>query len=243
MPHVADLDELFEQSTRVEIRPIVTLDRLIAPGPLLCEVTAPILNELRQALQIHRPDPLFRELSWGDHTLLFYTEQQLLAGLEIFEFARLRWNGRWDSDLELADGGFQLTSLLADQGHPQPLLVYQERQQFLEMERSARERWLQARPPCLQQPGDPLQLLHEAYQQEQAVIQALLAWMGQPEPAQPEHLREPVSLLETYPLETVVTALENASEPVLRGAWLFFGGTARLQYVPRHLREAMRSAR
>jgi hypothetical protein len=243
MPPAADLDELFERSTRVEIRPIITLERLIAPGPLLCEIEQSGLADLRPTLETHTPDPPYRELSWGDHTLLFYADQQLLAGLEIFQFARLRWNGRWDSDLELSDDGFQLAHLLAERGHPEALILYQERQQFLELERSAWERWRQARPPCLEQPGDPIGLLHEAYPEEQAAIRALLAWMGQPEPAQPEHLREPVSLLETFPLETVVTALENASEPVLRGGWLFFGGTPRLQYVPRHLREAMRSAR
>ncbi|MBN9416341.1 hypothetical protein ABS71_12225 [bacterium SCN 62-11] len=244
-PQDTDLDELFASATRIELRPVVTLDRLIAPGPLLCEMAGIALGRLRQALELRPPQEPFHQISWGDHTLLFYAEDTLLHGLEVFDFSALRWNGRWTSDSELADDGLALAQLLAELGLPEPLANFEQRRQFLEIERSAQAHWLQAMPPCLTgQRSQPAQLeaLHNAYGDECASIRALLHWMGQETSPDPIRMELPLGLLERFAVEDLVAALQRADAQTLRGAWFYLGGHTRLQYIPRPLREAMRSA-
>lgn len=227
------LDELFREATRVELRPLVLVDRLIGPGAALWELNGAELAELRPAVRVIIPDEPTTSATWGDHMLQFYGPQGLIGSLELLDFSSVRWGARWKSEAELADGGLGLAQWMDRFGHPEPLRTYHQRGQ----KREERERWLEAMPGCLvgvQGRAAQLEALGDG------AARALLGWLGTA--GQASATQQPVALLATLPIEDIVAALEAADPGVLRGGWLYLKGNTRLQYIPRHLRQAMRES-
>lgn len=251
-PQDSHLDDLFLGVARVELRSIVTQERLIGPGPVLLEFTAGELDRLRQSLRIVPPAEAIHCMTWGDHVLHFYAGQQLRCGLEMLDFSALRWSGRWNSDAELADDGLALAHLLAGRGLAEPLAHCHLRQQARQQELLEMESWRRSLPPCLAdlwKPGPSaalvapcLKALHQACADPQSVVRILLDWLGTAERHEANRMELPLAILNTFPTETLVATLAEARPTTLRGAWFFLGGTSQLQYIPRHLREAMRAA-
>jgi hypothetical protein len=243
-PSQTDLDQLFANTTRVEIMELVFEHNVGSFKPRLEFTSRDDLSALRRRLEIDAR-PTGHLMTIGDVILAFYQAGHLVARVEIVGYALLRWPDRWKDDGALADPNL-LADFLESRGFAKLRQSIDQRAKQTVALAAAHAAWLatwetatpaglapltedlsrEIHAPVSKTRERAMALLAAHYPSIDHQILALLAWYGHgcgPWSGHPVLECAPESLLECFSAEQLVHALENhtLSRQHLEGAARF----------------------